>query len=430
MLSLPGKSSSEVPECHSVDKDKDQQLGFRGMQLRLQQIPFLVQRHKMLRKSIEILECAEFVNQQINALKEIDEDIKKHSTRGLRQASSRMKRTMKAVKWDEDSSSADENKKEIPKSVPEMSILGLPIQAQYNHFAVTHQKILEEVQTSAKRTRHNRAVPRNMHDTISESNATFLHTSKPVELNISEQNTLDSVLVDRGVVTDPSLQSIASDPAADLFNQEQNMEHMYFLTLQKNMQLIPPTKEQQDRIEKELERGLGLDQEAIGLHEACSCGNSHAAWRMLQAGEAVNSVDQQGRTPLHLAVSGGHSVLATMLVTEFSANPICTDAAGCTPLHYAVQHGHFSAAELLLSAARKFNITNELNCPNKTGSTPLHIAAELGKTDILRLLLRFGRVVDHAVQDKQGKTPSDIAHSFVENILKNEIKKIGRSNLM
>ena len=50
-------------------------------------------------------------------------------------------------------------------------------------------------------------------------------------------------------------------------------------------------------------------------------------------------------TPLHAAVSRGHS-RTTSVLTSFGANVNALDSDNMTPLHYAVKSGHFKCAKV------------------------------------------------------------------------------------
>ena len=66
-------------------------------------------------------------------------------------------------------------------------------------------------------------------------------------------------------------------------------------------------------------------------------------------GTEVNTMDDVGETPLHLAAAAGRT-LAVQRLLEHGARVDPPSHHGYTPLHMAAQHGHLATAELLLQA--------------------------------------------------------------------------------
>ena len=78
------------------------------------------------------------------------------------------------------------------------------------------------------------------------------------------------------------------------------------------------------------------------------------------------------------------------------------DDMGMTPLHVAAWYGHKEIAELLIDAGADANATTYW------GSTPLHVAAQDGHKEIAELLIAAG--ADVTVKDDYGFTPVDHAN--------------------
>ena len=131
--------------------------------------------------------------------------------------------------------------------------------------------------------------------------------------------------------------------------------------------------------------------------------------------------DSDGCSPFHLAAEAGceRSIEAVSargdrrntLLSESSDNPEdgIIDALnslnneGFTPLMVAVQKGYVGSAVSLIQAGA------EIDMPHfKTGDTALHIAAKLGLTSMVKTLIAFR--ADIYVKNKAGKTALDEAH--------------------
>jgi phosphate transport system substrate-binding protein len=117
---------------------------------------------------------------------------------------------------------------------------------------------------------------------------------------------------------------------------------------------------------------------------------------LLAHGAAVDAVQLNGYTPLHLAAQQGYLEMAQFLINRgASINLKARD--GRTPLHEAVAQNHLPCARLLLDRGADIGI------PAGQGKTPLHIAAELGQVSMVRLLLDKGSPV--IAIDTEGRTP-------------------------
>ncbi len=191
-----------------------------------------------------------------------------------------------------------------------------------------------------------------------------------------------------------------------------------------------------------------------------------------ETGLKIDEVDEDGRTLLHWASSGGHLDMVELLLTTYKADPNTADeeqwtpllsassagalpvvrrlvaagarldartSAGGTPLHYAASKGREHVAAFLVEqgasltatdkrgdtplhkAARSPSVAKMLlakgaspNKTNKTGRTALHEAAEDGKGDVCKLLLEAGADAD--LVDQEGATPRMLGGQALEDI--------------
>lgn len=118
------------------------------------------------------------------------------------------------------------------------------------------------------------------------------------------------------------------------------------------------------------------------LHAAVSNGHT-TCLRMLIEGveglDAVDVTDGKGQTPMMLAVANGH-IDAVILLLEKGANINAADKQGCTALHRGVVTGHEECVETLLEHDAS------ILCRDSKGRTPLHFAAACGHATLCNLL--------------------------------------------
>uniref|UniRef100_A0A673JNN7 Uncharacterized protein n=1 Tax=Sinocyclocheilus rhinocerous TaxID=307959 RepID=A0A673JNN7_9TELE len=110
------------------------------------------------------------------------------------------------------------------------------------------------------------------------------------------------------------------------------------------------------------------------LHLAAEHGKEPALMALLlRVGAQINSVTQDGLTPLHLASQSGHTEAVAQLL-EGKADIHVKDKQGRTALHCAAAQGEVSVIQLLLAAG------SDANATEKEKKTPLHLAAMEGHT--------------------------------------------------
>ena len=96
------------------------------------------------------------------------------------------------------------------------------------------------------------------------------------------------------------------------------------------------------------------------------------------------------------AVSGGHKEIVELLL-DHGADVNQKGENGRTPLHVAVTYGNKEIVKLLLDHGA------DVNQKNKQGRTPLHVAFTRGNKEIVKLLLDHGADVN--ARSKNGETP-------------------------
>jgi len=125
----------------------------------------------------------------------------------------------------------------------------------------------------------------------------------------------------------------------------------------------------------------------IELFEACKNGEYSIVEELLEAGVYVNTMGNEGGTPLHfLCCHSGDRDIAKLLLDK-GANVNAKTNSGVTPLHVAVFHGGDQDVVKLL-----LNRGADLEAKDNEGYTPLHYAGK--KLAIVRILLERGAKKD------------------------------------
>ena len=141
------------------------------------------------------------------------------------------------------------------------------------------------------------------------------------------------------------------------------------------------------------------------LYYVAAFGHFSLAHRLIsQCPQDLHSMDNNGCTPLHIAVLAGKSEVSQLLI-EHSINLDIRDTEDWTLLHMAAYRGLFEVSRILLE--RSGAIKSCLNMQNKQGRTALHLASRWYHSSIVALLLKFG--ADVKVQDDDNMTPLHLA---------------------
>jgi len=186
------------------------------------------------------------------------------------------------------------------------------------------------------------------------------------------------------------------------------------------------------------------------LPEACDKGELQAVKKFLKDGANPNIANENGFTPLLLAVQSGSLPIVKVLVegkadlegkhTPSDATPVISACLvghldilkyltesgakldvrtknGATPLHYAVSQNHKEVVQFLISKGV------DVNAKDKDGATPLHAVALTGDYEIATILINAGADRASIVNlENKSYTPYDVAimkqHSAVAEYLK------------
>ncbi|CAB0031841.1 unnamed protein product [Trichogramma brassicae] len=141
-----------------------------------------------------------------------------------------------------------------------------------------------------------------------------------------------------------------------------------------DVDLLKMLFEAADKFNKPLQVDARDKSNCTPLHLALNCGHEQIAEWLLRKGADLNLANAEGSTPLHL-ISAGKMDYVDLLKAFFEISdeqtrpPVKVDARdneGKTPLHYAISHRHKKVFELLLRRNADANVFDNY------GSTALH----------------------------------------------------------
>lgn len=137
------------------------------------------------------------------------------------------------------------------------------------------------------------------------------------------------------------------------------------------------------------------------LHISLACGHRNASLFLIESGATVNRPRRYdtGETPMHVAARLGDGVVMAACLRRGVGRPDVQSSDGTTPLHIAARERHAACVDLLCMAARR----GAVNCVDKRRLTPLHCAVNSSALDVVRTLLRHD--ADPNVRDRDGLAP-------------------------
>ncbi|KAL2118940.1 hypothetical protein VTJ04DRAFT_5899 [Mycothermus thermophilus] len=138
------------------------------------------------------------------------------------------------------------------------------------------------------------------------------------------------------------------------------------------------------------------------IHEAAREGKLAVVESLLQANPRLAQLkDDDGRLPIHWAVSYNHPDIVSLLISQKGFDPDAEDDSGWTPFMIAasIKDGD-KVADILLSRGADVNQTNN------NGQTALHFIASKNNLDLARRLLESHTpAASTRVRDKRGQYP-------------------------
>jgi len=159
--------------------------------------------------------------------------------------------------------------------------------------------------------------------------------------------------------------------------------------------------------EPEVEQAEPAQSARAWLFLAAKRGDLAKINELIESGSDVNARDEDGMTPLMIAVKHGAESEVLSVLIEGGAKVDARDVVGNSALLYAARHSmSVSVFDILLQAGAGVNVRNE------RGETPLMIAVENGTgSDVINRLFQAQANVD--ARDIQGRTA--LMHGLIAN---------------
>lgn len=151
----------------------------------------------------------------------------------------------------------------------------------------------------------------------------------------------------------------------------------------------------------------GIDQEDSSgqtpLFFACEQGWTDAVKYLISRGADPKHIEGEGRTTLHFATLGGHSVLCEYLMRACNVDPNTADQGGRTSLHTATYAGDTSTTEVLIAN------NADVNAQDSAGISPMHWAAASNSIECVAALIAAEAFLNHTEYHSERLTPLDYA---------------------
>ncbi|TRW95152.1 ankyrin repeat domain-containing protein [Candidatus Methylobacter oryzae] len=204
--------------------------------------------------------------------------------------------------------------------------------------------------------------------------------------------------------------------AADVFKD------IHTLYKFKELERLRKAKNRRDAIRELQVRGIEFRPGAF--LKAIQDGDQRLVDLFIQAGINVHTNDETGCPAIMIALKGGYTVIANILLTA-GANPNAHDALGFTPLLMAcgkAAQGYRGIAEKLI------RLGADVNACDRLGWTPLMLAISGGAAEVAELLLQYG--ANPGLRTRKGENAMILAQKLGQDKLIDLLsaKQSGNSN--
>ena len=195
------------------------------------------------------------------------------------------------------------------------------------------------------------------------------------------------------------------------------------------------------------------------MFDACDNGDEGIIQLLAPFMKYPNNPDEEGHTPIHLAIYFKHDVPIVQILAPLAANLNACDKEGHTAIFNAAKLGCLEIIRLLAPLVDNLNeqegttgttpihtaalvgavevvkflapLANNLNVTNNIGWNAIHYAALNGKIEVVKFLAPL--IDEPNIRDNTGKTPIDLAkingHNEVVEFLESYKKSAKRARL-
>lgn len=122
------------------------------------------------------------------------------------------------------------------------------------------------------------------------------------------------------------------------------------------------------------------------LHYSGSGNLELAGWVLECMPDMINARTTVGELPLGMALGGGHTAIADLLLEKMGATAHAVDESGWTLAHSIAHGGHVKSLDWLLSKVKDI----EIDAHHETGETPLHTAVRRNNFDMANKFVERG----------------------------------------
>ena len=148
------------------------------------------------------------------------------------------------------------------------------------------------------------------------------------------------------------------------------------------------------------------------MHYAIKCSSEIKVKFLLQFGSNPNVLNEEGKSPCHLATEI-QSISLLSILFEYHADPnfMRKQEPYFSPLHLAVKQQSKETIEMLLNNGAKIDLADDL------GNTPLHYASLMNNSEILKCFCNVNpTAINWNIQNNLKETPlmCSIKHNFIE----------------